>query len=426
MSWLYIPSPASNSSPASACSEKDCEPGSPTWASRIAPCATLSGKLTQPASWLRAWPKAAWMRHLSGPTLPPSTQQLGVERWIASLPDSHARICLSLGNAPDSTASAAACSSRSQESRTIAVRGSSFWRTSQASLLPPPPLWTKPKANSTSVRPPESWENWPTAGGMRNGSLFQRPTWEPATAGRGGSALRGAFWQTPKAGEEESGSGMNSRGEPKLKAQANNWETPKANDRSGRQTNSGGQAHLDVQANRWATPRATDGEKGGPNCRGGRGDPILAGQVCQWPTPTFQDGEQAGSSKANHLTLNRSVSLWPTPAARDHKGTNSDQHMNRTDGRSKNHADQLPNFVMYYFSHQGQTMNDGQESLSDTPTSRRHLNPLFGAWLMGWPSTWVIAEPHASSASATELWRSALQQQLSSLFGERESNKEAA
>ena len=23
---------------------------------------------------------------------------------------------------------------------------------------------------------PASWENWPTAGGMRNGSLFQRPT----------------------------------------------------------------------------------------------------------------------------------------------------------------------------------------------------------------------------------------------------------
>lgn len=37
---------------------------------------------------------------------------------------------------------------------------------------------------------------------------------------------------------------------------------------------------------------------------------------------------------------------------------------------------------------------------------------------MGWPSTWVIAEPHASSALATESWRSALQQRLSCLLDE--------
>lgn len=121
------------------------------------------------------------------------------------------------------------------------------------------------------------------------------------------------------------------------------------------------------QVTNWATPRATDGEKGGPNCRGGRGDPILAGQVCQWPTPSQRDGdarrgatnpesnawknkvargavnaagmlsddlkssasawptptaqdcEQSGSANAYHLTLYRSTKQWPTPAARDYR-----------------------------------------------------------------------------------------------------------
>lgn len=72
--------------------------------------------------------------------------------------------------------------------------------------------------------------------------------------------------------------------------------------------------------------------------------------------------------------------------------------------------DQLANFVA--FSPLAQPIRDGQESLTETPTSRQHLNPLFGAWLMGWPSTWTIAEPHASSALATASFRL----KLASLF----------
>ena len=98
----------------------------------------------------------------------------------------------------------------------------------------------------------------------------------------------------------------------------------------------------------------------------------------------------------------------------------------RTDGRSKNHADQLPNFVMMNYSPLGHPIRDGQQSSNNPPGSRRHLNPLFAAWLMGWPSTWAIAEPHASSAQETELWRCKLQQRLSSLLGDQDSFKEAA
>ncbi len=61
---------------------------------------------------------------------------------------------------------------------------------------------------------------------------------------------------------------------------------------------------------------------------------------------------------------------------------------------------------------------------------RKALNPMFGSWLMGWISTWVIAEPHASSALATASWRRRQALHLSCLLGEPGSlnneNKDAA
>src|SRR4051812_22363028 len=89
MTWLYLPS-AYLQEP--GCLMKDCEPGSNIWASRIAPSSTLSGKLTLPASWSRAWKKEAWLRHLSGPTFSPSTLESFEEKWLALLPDSPVKI----------------------------------------------------------------------------------------------------------------------------------------------------------------------------------------------------------------------------------------------------------------------------------------------------------------------------------------------
>lgn len=83
--------------------------------------------------------------------------------------------------------------------------------------------------------------------------------------------------------------------------------------------------------------------------------------------------------------------------------------------------DQLSNFVAHS-SHLAQPMPDGPPSCGSGPASpqpsTKRLNPAFGEWLMGWPVGWTIAEPSASSASETALWRSALQQQLSCLFNE--------
>jgi hypothetical protein len=253
--------------------------------------------------------------------------------------------------------------------------------------------------------------NWPRAGSMRNGCVSERPTWVPVTAGQGGSALPGGQWMTPNVPnggrhvppELVDSKGMTADGQKRtvgLESQTKYWPTPQV----GTGENSHGQISGDFR-NRmeellampmWATPRAGDGEKGGPSQAGSKGDLMLPSMAAQ----------------------------WPTPAARDYKGTNSAQHMTRTDGRtdgrSRNHADQLPNFIMMNFSHPAPPTPAGQESSSTSPISPRRLSPIFGEWLMGWPSQWTKAEPSASSASATELYRSALQQRLSSLFGEQQ------
>jgi len=296
MTWLYLPSTSSKSAPAWACLEKDCEPGSLTWASRTAPWVTWSGKPIQPLYLQRAAKKEAWTTLLSGAIYSPSTVQRGVEQWIASLRASRAKTSAWRANVLASMASEAASSLTSSTLPTTAVRGSSFWRTSQASLLPPPPLWTKPKGLLKSARPPESWENWPTAGGMRSGSLFPRPTWAPAMGASGGSALLGG------------------------------WATPRANDaeKRGNVTHRPTMPDLVGQSQNWPTPRGTDGTKGGPNQAGSKGDLMLPSAAAQWPTPCAQDSEQAGGPNANHVTLTRaSVAHSSLPALQTQPGPES-------------------------------------------------------------------------------------------------------
>ena len=104
---MYLSIPL-KSAPAWACLARDYAPGSPEWALPLASGATLNGKHTQPQSWQRAWKKAPWMRHLSGPTFSPSTLAPGLEQWIASLRASRAKICPLRGGAPGSMANEAA------------------------------------------------------------------------------------------------------------------------------------------------------------------------------------------------------------------------------------------------------------------------------------------------------------------------------
>lgn len=85
-------------------------------------------------------------------------------------------------------------------------------------------------------------------------------------------------------------------------------------------------------------------------------------------------------------------------------------------------GEQLNNFVEHSLSlPQAQPTSDGQESSQSTPTSRRRLNPAFGAWLMEWPCWWTNPGITSCAKSAMELYRSRQRSHLSSLLGEQAS-----
>lgn len=357
--WLFIPL---SSARALACSEKEREPDSSYSASNIEPFATWSGKPLLPHNLPALWKREPLIRRLSGLTYSPLTAQRGVDAWICSLRDSRARTSASPAKGLVLMESAPGSSLKSLTSLTIATRRDSFWRTSAPSLLPPPPLWTKPKASSSSARPPESWENWPIAGGTRNGSLLPRPTWVPRTGVHDGSALRGVnSWMTPSVSNSQGNEYTRDGGKP-------------------------GQERLTLsgQAQQWPTPRATDGTKGGPNQAGSKGDLMLPSAAAQWPTPASRDYRTPNSQESQQ--------------SRNHKG-----------------GEQLPNFVEHHFSHPVHSTLDGRELSPTGRTLRRRLNPAFGCWLMGWPIWWTSPALINCVRSEMESYRFRLQSHLLSL-----------
>ncbi len=371
--WLFIPL---SSARALACSEKEREPDSSYSASNIEPFATWSGKPLLPHNLPALWKREPLIRRLSGLTCSPLTAQRGVDAWICSLRDSRARTSASPAKGLVLMESAPGSSLKSLTSLTIATRRDSFWRTSAPSLLPPPPLWTKPKASSSSARPPESWENWPIAGGTRNGSLFPRPTWVPRMGVHDGSALRGVnSWMTPSVSNSQGNEYTRDGGKP-------------------------GQERLTLsgQTQQWPTPTASlvnDGE-----------DPAT------WNARRKRTKERTGNGNGMGMPLTQAAQQWPTPASRDYRTPNSQESQ-----ESRNHkgGEQLPNFVEHHFSHPVHSTLDGRELSPTGRTLRRRLNPAFGCWLMGWPIWWTNPALINCVRSEMESYRFRLQSHLLSL-----------
>lgn len=228
--------------------------------------------------------------------------------------------------------------------------------------------------------------------GWRNGLLFQRPKWVPVMAAPDGSVSHGdRNWMTPKAGTcgMVTTSGLPLERSTALQAQAGCWAPPDCNTSS--YSNGMFGPNIREQAKNWPTPNAA-------------------------PASNDLNLSLSGDKRDKPNKLGWAISQWPTPASRDHKGTNSENHVTAIGGGRK-HMDQLPNFVAYSpLVHQN---DDGQKSSENIPNGHRHLNPIFASWLMGWPLQWTIAEPHASSASETVLWRCKLDAQLRCLLNDQ-------
>lgn len=239
-------------------------------------------------------------------------------------------------------------------------------------------------------------------------------------------------WQTPGADSFRSRGG-DRVDEMGLDQQARRWPSPTVPN-GGRTTNDGvqdpdkawHQVDLEAFARRWPTPDAGTGSETRDR-KAELGRPAtgsdLAGAAQNWPTPDTQNGwewsprEEAEGRHA--VSLHHAVEQWQTPTdprsttrrqvgATEREGLLASQARTwktptSSDGKSQACVGQrrrlLSEQAELLYTPPGpadpepSTTSDGNSSSTPTPDSRRLLNPLFVAWLMGWPVHWFSPLP---------------------------------
>jgi hypothetical protein len=349
MAWLYVP--------ASGCSTKGYEQDSSILESNTVPSLTLKGKPLQRRTLSRAWKMARWMKRLSGLTFSHSTAQRGVEKWIASLPDSRANLTPSPVREKDSTTNDG-YGRTSLTSFARLVHGFAGWRTS-------PDLFQQEGL-------PLACETFPRSGLMRNGECFQQ---EPLALRTGESDC--SSWPTPLVRDEKSADAMESV----------NYK---------RKIAAGYTIDLNSTAVNWATPNTLDGL------------PQKSEAALTKEMTVYRPGRSMPANLRDQVTQ---MNKWGTPTARDYKDGATTLENTPT-------KKQLGREVLEFSRHHP-TTNDGEPSLTNTHTSRRRLNPAFAAWLMGWPWWWANPTPINCAASEMASYRCRLRQHLCCLLGEQ-------
>ena len=303
--WIYVPPESCPSAP-----EPQDSTSASAWRSQLlASSVALSGKLTLPASLLRAWKRAPWIKRLFGRIFEPSMAERGVAAWMASLVDSPAPRCprpaadlgstMRDGFGPASSELFARLGSGGDFLRTYA---GFFQQTLDGSSDP-------------------FCEALPISGSMRNGSLYQRPTSAPATRESESSS-----WLTPcgMTGTDHTGK-AGSGGELHMQAMA--FPTPTAKDADGSRDTSmkpGSKRHkgktlTDATAELWRTPCARDEHPSKIDGNNKRTDMQiqLAHQAGAWPTPRGEDSESCGNHPGATDSLTGAKKTWATPTGSD-------------------------------------------------------------------------------------------------------------
>lgn len=251
--WLHVPREALS---ASAPESEGSTSGSPPPAEWSLWC-TSSGKPSQqPSSW-PGWKTRSWVKRLSGTTCAPSTLSHGVDWWISSLAERHARISASLGSALDWMVVGVVYSSSTSGSPSSAKRRSSSGRTSPEQLGLFLASASTSKSEATGARGPS----------------FERVTLEPLT-----SAHASSCWPTARASD-------GSKGGPNQRGSAGDLMLPSAAVQQARGP--------------WPTPRASsaNGPGQGPNSTGA---PNLQTVAARWPTPSARDWKSGQASQETH------------------------------------------------------------------------------------------------------------------------------
>jgi len=291
------------------------------------------------------------------------------------------------------------------------VPPSSFWRTWQGTLA----LGLEASSEISTDQATE----------LRRLSSERRKWAHPIN---GNESLSSA-WQTPRSitggaesGERKQELGRTESGGGDLQAQANQWQTPGTDSFRSRGGDRKDEPGLDQQGRNWPTPTQAD----------------QSGHVGEYPkTATHNEGK----------TLATASDQWPTPTANDDNKTPEahlamKKRMGERDGTNANRTAitslQVKVQTFPSFPLDPPTVTDGDESLNDTPNSRRQwptprasdgppesshartwsttdrnlhtvireiaptkrLNPRFVAWLMNWPDPVVIFSDSTETASS--------------------------
>ena len=365
--WLIVPTPSGSCPSVQAAPDWITDLTSPLMA-ELARSAGLSGKLSPPTFWRRAWKRAPWIRRLCGRISEPSTAARGVKRWIASLRDIPA--------SPSARRVAAAgrmilatCGPKSTESFRRYVPPSSFWRMSQGTL----DLGLEPSLEISGDQATE----------LRRLSS-ERRTWAHPISGNGCSSLQ---WQTAGAKDVDSAGGPN---QPSLTRDIReNWATPTKSPQGGRfQYSMDGKGGMDTasQVEHWPTPTDKSGD-----------------QTVKNPTPGQTGGTTLGGAARFLFSLSDLEIPKPGPESLPSDPTSRRQwHTPKTPtggGVASRKAT-------------GGGERKLEDQVQEAQTGKR-LNPIFVFWLMGWN---LDATYFGLLETALSLWRRRMRSALCGLL----------
>jgi hypothetical protein len=247
------------------------------------------------------------------------------------------------------------------------------------------------------------------------------------------------MWGTPRVGMERLKTATYDRGRGNLEEQAGAWPRPRAEDSECCGNHPQATDSLTGAVSNWKTPVANDAEKRGSF--DAERSQCLAGEAQMWTTPQAHDTAKGDPARVGRYgtehggrNLTDEVMLWATPSTEDTgRMWNPETLQHRTEP-GKNGEFQKPQVGLNYQVSQWLPPASSlpQEPAIGTdgpmcwcgirscgqPSHKRRLNPLFSAWLMGWPLHWANTEPTSCAASETESylrrWRSHLSRLLSS------------
>lgn len=392
--WLYVP--IASTSSASAQVEADLTSVSSWQFQALEASAWWRGKPSASRNWFQRCSKVSWLRLLCGAMPEPSTAELGVAQWTASLVASRASL-IALPESGLSEKTRATSGQQPGASSCSRVPGSSSSRTS--------PACSPVEVLSEFT---ETWADLVLR--VRSDCSRRRKSARAMNA----SAPLSSAWPTPVAQDDNKSPEAHMAMKARMKGGARNtitslnvlvkaWPTPNALDgEKAPKQFAGGNLSLPETARQWSTPRASDGEKGGPNQSFGAGGMPLPAQTAQWATPAATDGTR-GADMARRDTgqpnsnLPTQIAKWSTPSVADVQGGRMTRSKERSDEMLLNgQADALTSSL------QDQIIYPVGETSSHP---RRSLNPLFVEWLMGWPPGWTLLAWTDFACSATELSR---------------------